>query len=162
MKKSKFKSSFQKFLSEEVEGLSNEQKIKYMKKWIKDYQNSNESDGKPLMVEEVQAILSIDSSKKIGVLVRTTIDDIIKRGLLTPNKIVMLQDERYCKETFDINFPMLKKVDWKISLFNQRKINGYDRYWAEPVTIQNEKFLICKEWYERNKPKFIMWVKNLA
>jgi hypothetical protein len=80
--------------------------------------------------------------------------------LLTPDKISLLQDERYCKETFDINYPMLQKVNLRASLIDQRKVNGYDRYWKDPVTIHNEKYLICNDWYERNKPKFILWVKN--
>jgi hypothetical protein len=55
---------------------------------------------------------------------------------------------------------MLKKVVWGTSLFEQRKVNGYDRYWAEPVTIDNEKYLVCNDWYERNKTKFILWAKS--
>ena len=42
----------------------------------------------------------------------------------------------------------------------QKKINGYNRYWAVEQLINGERYLICSQWYERNKPKFIKWSED--
>lgn len=56
---------------------------------------------------------------------------------------------------------MFKKVAFNIDLLEQRRVNGYYRYWAEPVTIHYEKYLVCNDWYERNKSKFIIWAESI-
>jgi hypothetical protein len=72
----------------------------------------------------------------------------------------MLEDERYSKNTFDINFPFLKKINWGTSLSDQRKVNGYNRYWKDELLINGERYFVCSQWYDRNKPKFIKWLNN--
>jgi hypothetical protein len=153
-----FKSRFHRLLDEQVDGIPSEQKIKYMKKWIRDYENKEAKDEPRNLTTNS---IHIDSSKKIGVLVRSTLDEIIKRQLLGAEKVSLLQDERHCKNLFDINYPMLKKVNYRTPLLEQRRVNGYDRYWAETITIQDKEYLVCNDWSERNKPKFISWVMSL-
>lgn len=140
-------------LEQDVIGLSSDEKIKYMKKWIRDHQQNDTGSINKVNTEE---------SMKIGLLVRTTIKEIERVQLLSPEKVKLLQDERYCKNTFDINYPFLKKLEWKSPLSDQRKVNGYDRYWAEAIMIYNEKFLICNDWYEKNRPKFMRWINELG
>jgi hypothetical protein len=157
--KKTFKTSFNRILEESVDGLTNEQKIKYMKKWIRDYENMDENT----TVNSISPLDSIqlDTSEKVGELVSSTLDKIIRKQLLSPEKVRVLQDERHSKNLFDINYPMLKKVTNGSSLLEQRMVNGYSRYWAKPVKIHNEKYLVCNDWYERNKTKFIIWAKSL-
>lgn len=157
MDKKTFKLSFLNFLEDDVIGLSSDKKIRYMKKWIRDYEQK-QMGSQQVPVE----VIDIDSSKKIGILVRTTIKKMISAHLLSPEKIKFLQDESYCKNTFDLNYPFLKKIVLNEPLSEQRKINGYDRYWAEDIMIHNERYWICNDWYERNKPKFIRWVQELG
>lgn len=156
MDKRTFKSSFHYLLNEEVDGLTSERKLKYMKKWIREFENDKED----YSINSTDTI-HIDNTKKIGVLVRTTLDELIREKRLTPEKLRLLQDERHCKNLFDINYPMFKKVAFNIDLLEQRRINGYYRYWAEPVTIHYEKYLVCNDWYERNKSKFIIWAESI-
>jgi hypothetical protein len=159
MDRKTFKTSFNKILEESVHGLTNEQKIKYMKKWIRDYEKVDEHTTVNL-VSPLDTI-QLDTSEKVGELVRLTLDKIIRKQLLSPEKVRVLQDERHSKNLFDINYPMLKKVTTGSSLLEQRMVNGYSRYWAKPVKIHNEKYLVCNDWYERNKPKFIIWANSL-
>lgn len=152
MDKKTFKENFLKLLEQNVDGLTSEKKIKYMKKWIRDYELEQHTE--PDNVNPQDSI-------KVGILVQTTIRKIGRDQLLSEERIRLLQDSRYCKSRFDINYPFLKRVKWDTPLSEQRKINGYDRYWKEDVTLQNERYLICNDWYERNRPKFIKWVKEL-
>jgi hypothetical protein len=109
----------------------------------------------------VQESVIPEDTIKVGNLVQTTIRQIVRAQRLSEERVRLLLDPRYCKSTFDINYPFLKRVDWNTPLSEQRKINGYDRYWKKEVTIHNDKYLICNDWYERNKPKFKKWVKEL-
>jgi hypothetical protein len=153
MDKLTFKSRMLRFLEEDVDGLSTESKIKYMKKWIRDYEQN--------IPAKYVSTTQPQEEQKIGALVRVTIFKMARNDFLSPEKIRLLQDERYCKSTFDLNYRFLKKVDKNISISAQRKINGYDRYWAEEVVINRERFFICNDWYERNRTRFVKWVREI-
>jgi hypothetical protein len=152
MDKKLFKAKVLHLLSQDVSGLTTEHKIKYMKKWIRDYEQEHQRE---------LGLISSQEPIKIGILVQTTIRGIIKKQLLTEESIMLLQDARYCKSKFDLNYPFLKRVEWNTPISEQRKINGYDRYWKEDITILQDRYLICNDWYERNRPKFVKWVKEL-
>ena len=91
---------------------------------------------------------------KIGKLVRDTFNRIFKDNLLSDNEIQNLMNVEYCKKIFDMNYPILKEINHSISLKEQRKINGYDRYYAKPF---ENKYLLCNDWYERNRKLFDIW-----
>ena len=151
IEKKEFKAKFICFLEEDVNGLSAENKMKYMKKWIREY---------GLEKQQTAIVDSQKVSMKVGIFVQTTFRKMIKDRLLSEDKIRLLQDPRYCKVTFDINYPFLKKVVWDTPLSEQKKINGYNRYWAVDQLINGERYLICSQWYERNKQKFIKWSED--
>ncbi|MBT2636690.1 hypothetical protein [Bacillus sp. ISL-39] len=159
MDKKTFKITFNRLLEASVDGLTNKQKIKYMKKWIRDHEKMEGIQ--PEKSISLPNSIHVKSSEKIGELVRTKLAQIIRNDLLSPEKIRVLQDARHCKNLFDINYPMLKKVTYDRPLIEQRTVNGYFRYWAKPVTIHNEKYLVCNDWYERNRTKFISWLESL-
>lgn len=160
MNKKTFKTTFNRLLESSVDGLTNEQKIKYMKKWIRDYKKMEETTTNKLIT--LPNSLPVDSTEKIGELVRVKLAQIIRNHLLSPEKVRVLQDAKHCKNVFDINYPMLKKVTYDSPLIEQRTVNGYFRYWSKPVTIHNENYLVCNDWYERNRTKFITWVQSLS
>jgi hypothetical protein len=156
MNKSTFKSSMLRILDGDVEGLTPESKIKYMKKWIREYEqkkfeSTTQSPVNPQPKDEL----------KVGKLVRNTLSILVRQNVLTPEKVRYLMDERYCKTTFDINYPFLKKVEKGVNESNQRKINGYDRYWAETIRINQDNYFVCNDWYDRNRTKFIKWVREI-
>jgi hypothetical protein len=147
-----FKTMLLDLLEEDVIGLSPESKIKYMKKWIRDFELKQ--NGAHKVLEKQEGI-------KVGVLVKTTFNKLVNAHLLSDEMISLLQDEKYSKNTFDINFPFLKKVIWDTSFSEQTKIKGYNRYWKEDIIINGERFFVCSQWYERNKPRYIRWVKEV-
>jgi len=73
----------------------------------------------------------------------------------------MLCSKSYCKQTFNLNYPFLKRIKKSTSLSEQRKINGYDRYWTDEQDIHVHKYLVCNDWYERNRVLFIKWVAHI-
>ena len=110
IEKKEFKAKFICFLEEDVNGLSAENKMKYMKKWIIEY---------GLEKQQTAIVDTQKVSMKVGILVQTTFRKMIKDRLLSEDKIRLLKDPRYCKVTFDINYPFLKMVVWDTPLSEQ-------------------------------------------
>jgi hypothetical protein len=85
MDKKTFKMAFYGLLEASVDGLTNEQKIKYMKKWIRDHEKMDErTTGKSIQLPNS---IHVDSTEKIGELVRTKLAQIIRNHLLSTEKI---------------------------------------------------------------------------
>jgi hypothetical protein len=76
--------------------------------------------------------------------------------------IKQLQDADYCKNAFNMNYPIFKLIDQQENISQQRKINGYDRYWAAPY--YDNKYFICNDWYDDKRNQryyFEKWLKNI-
>ncbi|MGJ9384486.1 DUF6946 family protein [Salipaludibacillus sp. CF4.18] len=94
----------------------------------------------------------------IGEFVNTTLIGLIKNRQLSNEMVEWLTDTEYCKEVFDINYPVLKKLDETVPSSEQRKIRGYNRYWTKIVYIHQARYLICNDWHERNRVKYQRWL----
>ncbi len=101
------------------------------------------------------------SEEKIGLLVRKTMDRFSRNHTLSPEKVMLLTDEKYSKDIFDINYAFLVKVDKNVKA-DQRLVNGYPRYWSNEIILNGEKYYMCNDWYERNRGKFLKWVRNFS
>lgn len=124
------------------------------------------STGSPLQspvakVSKPQQSNENDNEIKIGQFVRNALIHLIEDDKVTFEMIGWLCDKKYCKETFDINLPMLKKLETGVPLSDQRKVNGYDRYWKDVVTIKGLKYIVCNDWYDRNRGKFEYWLQTV-
>lgn len=98
---------------------------------------------------------------KIGELVRTSFNTLIRENLLTKEKVVLLIDKKYCKETFDMNYAVLKRIQRNTPLIEQRQVNSYSRYYARPLSILGEDYLLCNDWYDRNRPYLNRWLESM-
>ena len=101
------------------------------------------------------------SEKKIGTLVRDTFMQLINNNNLTKDRINKLTDVKYSKNTFDINFPVLKRVELNTPFLEQRQVKGYSRYYSHRLKIMGEEYFLCNDWYERNRTHFNKWVRSL-
>jgi hypothetical protein len=115
-------------------------------------------------VKEIQfkssfANLTENNSKlPIGKYVRETLNELIINNLINSDEIAELQREDYSKQTFDIQFPFLKKI-----------LNSKDpewiRYWKPSVTINRERYFVCSQWYEvtanNDRPYYENWLKKM-
>ncbi|MCR9182706.1 MAG: hypothetical protein NXH73_07245 [Flavobacteriaceae bacterium] len=97
---------------------------------------------------------------KIGVLVRSTLPELLQKELISKLEIEKLQKEDYSKINFDVNYPVLKKVDKSKSLIENRRVNDYTRYYAKPVKSFGDDYLITSEWYEGSLNNYINWLKR--
>lgn len=99
---------------------------------------------------------------KIGALVRTSFPQIIESSLIIEDELLRLCSYEYCKNNFDLNYPVLKKADERVSIIENRYENGYTRYYAKPYNILGDRYLLTSEWFERNKVYYIKWLKGIG
>lgn len=104
--------------------------------------NSNESNGK----------------LPIGKYVRETLNELIINNLIDKDEIEKLQRADYSKQTFDIQFPFLKKM------ITQNPIER-ERYWKNPIIISGVSYFVCSQWYEvpanDDRPYYESWLKKM-
>lgn len=92
---------------------------------------------------------------KIGEIVRTVVRDILQSGKVSAEEVEMLQTKSYCKQTFDIQYPLLVKASLS---------NGISpkRYYSQGLTIRSERYFLCSEWFEvpgnNDRPYLLKWI----
>lgn len=110
-------------------------------------------------VEEVKSNYIED--RKIGKYVQDTFLDVIYREKLSIEDIQKLMDEDWSRNIFHIEYPFLKKLQNNIPVKMQVKVGKYQRYWEKEFIIFDNKYLVCKEWYESNRNAYDYWLKNI-
>ncbi|MEE3334567.1 MAG: hypothetical protein VZR54_09925 [Ruminococcus sp.] len=88
---------------------------------------------------------------KIGKIVQIVLRELLESGKVEDAEIINLQDKNYCKMTFALNFPMLVNWDGEYN-----KV----RYYVDPVSINGEKFALCSQWIERERPLLLNWIES--
>ena len=94
------------------------------------------------------------SDEKIGAYVQRTFRELIQNNSIDDNEIERLQEKKYSKDTFDINFPFLAKEN---SLYHKKE-DGC-RYWGKPYTIKGEIYFACSQWFKKSRPYYDDWLK---
>jgi hypothetical protein len=97
---------------------------------------------------------------KIGVLVRSTLPIILENALISDIEINKLTTMDYSKIVFDMNYPILKKINNNFSIKENRLVGEYTRYYAEPIDCNNTSYLVSSEWYDRSQEDYIRWLKR--
>lgn len=100
--------------------------------------------------------------EKIGLLVQSSMKLLFDENKLDDQIISQLLNADWCKKQFHIGHPLLRKVNSDISLFKQMDdINGRRRYWVSTYHFNEQTYLLCKEWYEKNRKYFVNWYTEL-
>jgi len=104
-----------------------------------------------------------DRSEGTGAYVRATMSELAESGRLTPEIVADLSSAHHSKARFNLGHPFLKPVAPHVDLFLQRHdSNGYARYWKQPLTIGNNDFLMCSQWFDWQRTAFDQWVRDLG
>lgn len=94
---------------------------------------------------------------KIGKYVQSTFRKTISK--IDATELTKLQNAAYSKTTFDIQYPLLKKVLRSDS-------EKPERYWKDTVEILGAKYWLCSEWYEKednnDRPYYEKWLKKIG
>lgn len=88
---------------------------------------------------------------KIGKIAQIILRELLESGKVEKAELINLQDKIYCKKTFGLNFPMLVNWDGEYN-----KV----RYYVDPVSINGEKYALCSQWIERERPLLLNWIES--
>lgn len=127
------------------------------------------ADGQPVKCGEIRidpyaaqdVLESSRSLRPVGMLVQTEFKNLLESGKLDEKEIWNLQDISYSNRIFGINFPVLKRANSMARLSKERKDHlGRDRYYAKPVKIWGEWYLLSTQWYARNKGRLEAYLEK--
>lgn len=95
------------------------------------------------------------SEMRIGAIARTILRSLLESSKLSNETISNLQTLEYSKNNFDLQFPLLKKIE-------KYPTNKIERYYADPVKINSNLYYLCSEWYEgknnNDRPYLLKWI----
>ena len=97
---------------------------------------------------------------KIGALVRATLPQILEFELISETEVKKLTEEDSRPMIFDMNYPVLKRVNEKLTILQNRTVGDYTRYYATPYQFKDSRYLVSSEWYDRNQEEYIRWLKR--
>jgi hypothetical protein len=104
-----------------------------------------------------------NAGSRIGEHVRRTMNELAASGRLTARIVGDLLDPHYCKARFNLRHPFLKPIDQNVPISTQRMDrNGNGRYWKVPLKIGGHEFLMCSQWFVRQRDAFDAWVRDLG
>ena len=108
----------------------------------------------------IQLPLTALNKLRIGLLVRTTLLQVLELELISEIEVKKMTEDDYSKMIFNMNYPVLKLIDEKISINENRLVGEYTRYYVEPVAYCDSRYLISSEWYVQNQEDYIRWLKR--
>ena len=97
---------------------------------------------------------------KIGEIIKKFMPYILENNLISENEIKNLENPIYSKDTFNVNYPILKRYDKSIPKKDNIKLNGGPRYYSKPIKYNSTEFFLTNHWYDYYKENFIDWMKR--
>lgn len=122
-------------------------------KLINMFENSGENklSAENQLVTEETALEEYYTEQKIGKLVRSSLVQLLESNKVSAAEIEQLQTKAYSKEIFNLNFPLLVQLDGE-----------YDkvRYYRDPIVINNIEYVLCSQWFNKDRELLIHWIKE--
>lgn len=97
---------------------------------------------------------------KVGKFVRTNLYQLLTEGRFDLSTIKQFEEAEYCKQAFDLNYPLLRRIDPNLTIDEQRFVGKYARYYKEVVDIERARFLVCSQWYDWNYDPLLKWLST--
>lgn len=95
------------------------------------------------------------SELKIGQIARFVLAPLLAKGSASGSEIKLLQTQEYSKRLFDIQYPLLKRVESE---------QHPSHYYSDPISIKGVHYFLCSEWFERpennDRPYLIKWINS--
>lgn len=84
---------------------------------------------------------------------------------LNDSEVANLQSVKYCRDTFLINYSVLKPVPMHSNqeqIRTEAQVNGHNRWSTQrPIIRNNECFLVTTQWTDRHRLKFKNWLEEI-
>ena len=82
---------------------------------------------------------------------------------LSANEARQLATSEYSRNTFGIRTPILREIESRSNLLEQRSVNGKVKYWKETYKFNGKHYLVYKDWVAGiHKTRFVTWLKSMG
>lgn len=131
--------------------------LKRLNRKVRKYEDYNAAEKEVAVAGAVESVHAFE--RKIGVIAQTDLKNLLESGRVPLSVIENLKDKRYSKNTFDLNFPLLREVR-DMGKIDELKMDhtGRSRYYAKPISVLGKKYLLCSQWYEYSRSKLVGWI----
>ena len=92
---------------------------------------------------------------KVGIVAKAGVQLSIISGLFGDEQLELTLSPEECKRIFHFSYPLFRNEN------ESAHLNGYNRYWKNPVSINGISYLVCKEWFESNRKYLIFWLRQM-
>ena len=117
-----------------------------------------ELKGVPINIKKINKQkynVKIQSELKIGKLAQLVLRPLLQSEKVSKEEIFWLQNKEYCKQYFDIQYPLLIKTDSE-----EKELH----YYKERFYINGESYRLCCEWFEteanNDRPYLEKWISE--
>lgn len=91
---------------------------------------------------------------KVGYIVKTRLYDCLK-SMKSLEEITNLTKEKYCRDNFKLNYPVLRTLE-----LGRNDTNQKPRYYTDSIKINKQSYYVTNDWYEKNKRKLLEYLEN--
>ncbi|MEH6942048.1 HNH endonuclease [Bacillus sp. JJ722] len=110
--------------------------------------------------KQIKADIEGISEKKEGVIAQTVLKKILESNKIPITEIQLLQTQEYSKSTLNLNYPLLKEINYMSDVDQQKKDHkGRNRYYKTPIVVNGKKYLLCSQWYNYNRQYLLKWIE---
>jgi len=90
-------------------------------------------------------------------LIKSLFEELTDKNMLSEAEVNLLTTTEYAKATFGVRAPILREIDGQRSIKELRILGGRVKYWREPFSLGDKKYLVYKEWANLHKNRFMVW-----
>lgn len=91
--------------------------------------------------------------------IKDRFEELSNADALPPSEVRKLVTAEYALSTFGVRTPILKEIESRSNLAEQRSANGKIKYWKESFRFNNKTYLVYKEWVSGlHQERFTAWL----
>mgnify|MGYP007069954241 CR=1 FL=1 len=94
--------------------------------------------------------------KNLQDFVKYTLQKLLETNSLSEEEIKNLEDKEYCKDTFNLNYPLLSR-----DRFAYAEDKNHPRYYAKSGFFV-QGYYLCNHWFEDNEDFFSKWLMEIS
>jgi len=115
----------------------------------------------PLKVVEPATISMEADDGSIRRYAKNVFIELSESDALSTSEVKRLTTAEYAKTTFGIRSPVLREVNSRSNIEEERMSNGKPKYWKELFTFGRKTYIVYKEWAEPSRERITTWFESV-
>jgi len=122
------------------------------------------AEATPILIQtpqpEVEIVMDEGSFRK---WIKNRFQLLSDEDLIVASEASLLTTPEYSRRTFGIKTPILREIETRSNLLEQRSVNGKVKYWKETFKYNDKHYLVYKDWVANiHKDRYAAWLRTLG